>query len=212
MFGFRKKYKIYGEIGRGKSFIKIKAPSGEEALRIAGVTDSHYVANHQGGGIYYIERESQPGESGITPENMKGIDKPVQQGQRHIWTDDNGNFWEDQEIEHDYTNVDGNCDCFGFNVYHSPERQALERVLGSLGNMRILDTWICAQNARLMIYSYEKLVECVKNLGLRGTLTSNAIETLAMYISDGDDVIFQTIVLLGDEAFTDNAKAYLEQE
>jgi hypothetical protein len=51
----------YGVMEVGKTYIKVHAPSGEEALRIAGAEgmtpegNRYIAANHQGGGIYYVE-------------------------------------------------------------------------------------------------------------------------------------------------------------
>jgi len=67
MFGLGKKNK-YGILEVSKTYIKVKAPSGEEALRIAGmdgktISGGNYIsANHQGNGIYYIEIEKGNGK------------------------------------------------------------------------------------------------------------------------------------------------------
>jgi hypothetical protein len=53
----------YGVLEVGETYIKVRAPSGEEALRIAGAQgmtlegNRYIAANHQGGGIYYVETE-----------------------------------------------------------------------------------------------------------------------------------------------------------
>ena len=68
MFRFGKKKKEYGVIERGKNFIKVKAPSGADALRLAGMDGktaegaNFIVANHQGNGVYYVEIEPWPSE------------------------------------------------------------------------------------------------------------------------------------------------------
>jgi hypothetical protein len=60
------------------------------------------------------------------------------------------------------------------------------------------------------MYDYEKIVECANELGVERMFSPKALQILLEYKDAGDDVIYPLIALLGEEAFTDEAKEYMK--